>query len=74
MGTYKDYSVWSYDRDYCSDESGHSAEYKLGVRRHRLLDEAEEGRSRAKTIIKTNAKLPHDEQDPFNPMSQRYQN
>lgn len=48
MSTYKDYSVWSYDRDYCSDESGHSAEYKLGVRRHRLLEEAEERETQSK--------------------------
>lgn len=52
MNTYNDYSVWRLDRDYCSDESGHSAEYKLGVRHHRLLEEAEEERDRAKTIHK----------------------
>lgn len=45
MNTYNnDYSVWRLDRDYCSDESGRSAEYKLGVQHHRLLEEAEEER------------------------------
>lgn len=44
MNTYNDYSVWRLDRDYCSDESGRSAEYKLGVQHHRLLEEAEEKR------------------------------
>lgn len=52
MSTYNDYSVWRLDRDYCSDGSGHSAEYKLGVRHHRLLEETEEERDRAKTIHK----------------------
>lgn len=52
MNAYNDYSVWRLDRDYCSDESGCSAEYKLGVRHHRLLEEAEEERDRAKTIRK----------------------
>lgn len=52
MNTYNDYSVWGLDRDYCSDESGRSAEYKLGVRLHRLLEEAEEEGDRAKTIPK----------------------
>lgn len=50
MNTYNDYSVWRLDRDYCSDESGCSAEYKLGVQRHRLLTEEES--DRAKTIHK----------------------
>lgn len=44
MNTYNDYSVWREDRDYCSDESGRSAEYKLGVQHQRLLKEAEEER------------------------------
>ena len=52
MITDNDYSVWRLDRDYCSDESGRSAEYKLGVQHHRLLEEAEEERDRAKTIHK----------------------
>lgn len=40
MNTQNDYSVWwRVDRDYCSDEAGCSAEYKLGVQHHRLLEE-----------------------------------
>lgn len=50
MNTCSDYSVWILDRDYCSDESGHSAEYELGIRHHRLLEEAEEGRDGAKAF------------------------
>lgn len=52
MNSYSDYSVWRLDCDYCSDESGRSAEYKLGVQHHSLLEEAEEERDRAKTIHK----------------------
>lgn len=52
MNIYNDYSVWRVDHDHCSDESGHSAEYKVGVQHHRLLEEAEEERDRAKTIHK----------------------
>lgn len=52
MHIYNDYSVWRLDRDYCSDESGRSAEYKLGVQHHRSLEEAEKERDRAKTIHK----------------------
>lgn len=48
LNTYNEYSVWRLDRDYCSDESGHSAEYKLGVQQHRLPGEEE--RRGAKTI------------------------
>lgn len=52
LNTYNEYSVWRLDRDYCSDESGHSAEYKLGVQHHRLPGEEEEEEERrgAKTI------------------------
>lgn len=62
MNTYNDYSVWRVDRDYCSDESGRSAEYKLGVQRHRLLEETEE-ETEQRQSTKTNAKASHDEQN-----------
>lgn len=48
MNADNDYSVWRRDRDYCSDESEHSAEYKLGLQHHRLLEE----RGAANTIHK----------------------
>lgn len=50
MNTCNDYSVWILDRDYRSDESGHSAEYELGIRHHRLLEEAEEERDSTKAV------------------------
>lgn len=50
MNTHNDHSVWRVDRDYCSDVSEHSAEYKLGVQRYRFLEEETEERNRAKTI------------------------
>lgn len=64
MNTYNDYSVRRPDRDYCSDESGRSAEFKLGVQHHRLLEEAEEERDgKQRQSTKTNAKASHDEQN-----------
>lgn len=53
------------DRDYCSDESGHSAEYKLGStadcrERKRKTDV---GQRQSKGEKKTNATASHDEQD-----------
>lgn len=74
LNTYNEYSVWKLDCDYCSDESGHSAEYKLVVQHHRLPGEEEEERRGAKTIQrgkeknKTNARASHNEQNSlFNP-------
>lgn len=46
MNSYNDYSFWRLDRGYCSDESGRSAEYKLGAQHHRSLEEEERGRER----------------------------
>lgn len=64
MNSYNDYSFWRLDRDYCSDESGRSAEYKLGVQHHRSLEEAEGERdTEQRQSTKTNAKASHDEQD-----------
>lgn len=50
MNTCNDHSVWSLDLDYCSDESGCSAEYKLDFHYHRLLGKEES--NTAKTIYK----------------------
>lgn len=63
MNPCNDYSARRLDCDYCSDESGRSAEYKLGVQHHRLLEEERKRETGQRQSTKTNAKASHDEQN-----------